>query len=130
MSVTSISGVYGAPNHSAYGAAKAGLIQLTKTLAAECGRSGIRVNAVSPGAVVTPATASTMSDERRATLSETTPLQRPGAPEDIARGILFLASPMAAYVTGQMLLVDGGVEREVPARRGRHPPFRGEPPTA
>lgn len=114
VSVTSISGVYGAPNHSAYGAAKAGLIHLTKTLAAECGRSGIRVNAVSPGAIVTPATAETMSEARRTTLSETTPLQRPGAPEDIARAILFLASPMAAYITGQMLLVDGGVSAKFP----------------
>ena len=114
VSVTSISGVYGAPNHSAYGAAKAGLIHLTKTLALECDRSGIRVNAVSPGAIVTPATVDTMSEERRTTLSETTPLQRPGIPEDIARGILFFASPMAEYVTGQMLLVDGGVSAKFP----------------
>lgn len=114
VSVASISGVFGSPNHGAYGAAKAGLIQLTKTLALECGRSGIRVNAVSPGAVVTPATAATMSAERQATLAETTPLQRPGRPEDIARAVLFLASPMAEYVTGQMLLVDGGVSAKFP----------------
>ena len=114
VSVTSISGVFGSPNHSAYGAAKAGLIHLTKTLAVECGHAGIRVNAVSPGAIVTPATASTMSAERVATLSETTPLQRPGRPEDIARAILFLASPMAEYITGQMILVDGGVNAKFP----------------
>jgi NAD(P)-dependent dehydrogenase (short-subunit alcohol dehydrogenase family) len=114
VSVTSISGVFGAPNHSAYGAAKAGLIHLTKTLALECGRSGIRVNAVSPGAIATPATQTTMSDERFRTLAETTPLQRPGRPEDIARAVLFLASPMAEYVTGQMLLVDGGVSAKFP----------------
>ena len=114
VSVTSISGVFGSPNHSAYGAAKAGLIQLTKTLALECGRSGIRVNAVSPGAIATPATQVTMSAERQATLARTTPLQRPGAPEDIARAILFFASPMASYVTGQMLLVDGGVGSKFP----------------
>jgi len=114
VSVTSISGVFGSPNHSAYGAAKAGLIHLTKTLAVECGRSGIRANAVSPGAIVTPATGSTMSAERVATLSETTPLQRPGRPEDIARAILFLASPMAEYITGQMILVDGGVNAKFP----------------
>ena len=114
VSVTSISGVFGSPNHSAYGAAKAGLIQLTKTLALEYGRSGIRVNAVSPGAIATPATQITMSAERQATLARTTPLQRPGAPEDIARAILFFASPMAAYVTGQMLLVDGGVGSKFP----------------
>jgi len=114
VSVTSISGVFGSPNHSAYGAAKAGLIQLTKTLALECGRSGIRVNAVSPGAIATPATQVTMSAERQATLARTTPLQRPGAPEDIARAILFFSSPMASYVTGQMLLVDGGVGSKFP----------------
>jgi NAD(P)-dependent dehydrogenase (short-subunit alcohol dehydrogenase family) len=114
VSVTSISGVFGSPNHSAYGAAKAGLIQLTKTLAVECGRSGIRANAVSPGAIATPATEATMTEERRRTLSETTPLQRPGRPEDIARAVLFLASPMAEYVTGQMLLVDGGVSAKFP----------------
>jgi 3-oxoacyl-[acyl-carrier protein] reductase len=114
VSVTSISGVFGAPNHSAYGAAKAGLIHLTKTLAVECGRSGIRVNAVSPGAIATPATEATMSAERKATLARATPLQRPGAPEDIARAILFFASPMAEYVTGQMLLVDGGVGSKFP----------------
>jgi len=114
VSVTSISGVFGAPNHSAYGAAKAGLIHLTKTLAVEYGRAGIRVNAVSPGAIATPATEATMSAERRATLARATPLQRPGAPEDIARAILFFASPMAEYVTGQMLLVDGGVGSKFP----------------
>jgi 3-oxoacyl-[acyl-carrier protein] reductase len=107
VSVTSISGVFGSPNHSAYGAAKAGLIHLTKTLAAEYGRSGIRVNAVSPGAVATPAT--NMSEEGKAVLGRNTPLQRPGEPEDIARAILFFASPMSDYITGQMLLVDGGV---------------------
>jgi NAD(P)-dependent dehydrogenase (short-subunit alcohol dehydrogenase family) len=114
VSVASISGVFGSPNHGAYGAAKAGLIQLTKTLAVEHGREGIRVNAVSPGAIATPATEAQMSPERRATLARALPLQRPGAPEDIARAVLFLASPMAAYVTGQMLLVDGGVSAKFP----------------
>jgi 3-oxoacyl-[acyl-carrier protein] reductase len=114
VSVASISGVFGSPNHSAYGAAKAGLIQLTKTLALECGRFRIRVNAVSPGAIATPATEATMSAERRGTLARATPLQRPGAPEDIARAVLFFASPMSDYVTGQMLLVDGGIAAKFP----------------
>jgi 3-oxoacyl-[acyl-carrier protein] reductase len=114
VNVASISGVFGSPNHSAYGAAKAGLMQLTKTLALECGRVGIRVNAVSPGAIVTPATSPNMSEDRLTTLSRTTPLQRPGQPEDIARAILFFASPIAEYVTGQMLLVDGGVSAKFP----------------
>jgi len=114
VNVTSISGVFGAPNHSAYGAAKAGLIHLTKTLAVEHGRDGIRVNAVSPGAVVTPATEAIVSPERQATLAAATPLQRPGRPEDIARAILYFASPMSDYVTGQMLLVDGGIGSKFP----------------
>jgi len=114
VNVTSISGVFGAPNHSAYGAAKAGLIHLTKTLAVEYGRAGIRVNAVSPGAIATPATDAVMSAERRATLAGATPLQRPGTPDDIARAVLFFASPMSEYVTGQMLLVDGGIGSKFP----------------
>lgn len=114
VSVTSISGVFGAPNHSAYGAAKAGLIHLTKTLAVEYGRYGVRVNAVSPGAIATPATEATMSAERKATLAAATPLQRAGHPDDIARAVLFFASPLAEYVTGQMLLVDGGVGSKFP----------------
>jgi NAD(P)-dependent dehydrogenase (short-subunit alcohol dehydrogenase family) len=114
VSVTSISGVFGAPNHSAYGAAKAGLIHLTKTLAVEYGRVGIRVNAVSPGAVATPATDAVLSAERKETLATATPLQRPGRPDDIARAVLFFASPMSEYVTGQMLLVDGGIGSKFP----------------
>jgi NAD(P)-dependent dehydrogenase (short-subunit alcohol dehydrogenase family) len=114
VNVTSISGVFGAPNHAAYGAAKAGLIHLTKSLALEVGRLGIRVNAVSPGAVSTPATADRLTPERRQEMERTTPLQRAGVPEDIARAVLFLASPLADYVTGQMLLVDGGVGAKFP----------------
>jgi 3-oxoacyl-[acyl-carrier protein] reductase len=114
VNVTSISGVFGSPNHSAYGAAKAGLIHLTKTLAVEVGRLGIRVNAVSPGAVATPATADRITPERQEEMRRTTPLQRAGVPEDIARAVLFFASPMADYVTGQMLLVDGGVAQKFP----------------
>jgi NAD(P)-dependent dehydrogenase (short-subunit alcohol dehydrogenase family) len=118
VNVTSISGVFGSPNHSAYGAAKAGLIHLTKTLAVEGGRLGIRANAVSPGAIVTPATTENIPPERLAQsherLSQITPLQRPGRPEDIARAVLFFASPIAEYVTGQMILVDGGVGSKFP----------------
>jgi NAD(P)-dependent dehydrogenase (short-subunit alcohol dehydrogenase family) len=114
VNVTSISGVFGSPNHSAYGAAKAGLIHLTKTLAVEGGQRGIRANAVSPGSIVTPATLEGMTPERQQMLARTTPLQRPGKPEDIARAVLFFASPIAAYVTGQMILVDGGVGSKFP----------------
>ena len=109
-SVASISGVFGSPNHSAYGAAKAGIIHLTKTLALEGGRYGIRANAVSPGSIATPATMTGggMQGEQSAFIGRTTPLQRTGVPEDIARAVLFFASPMTEFVTGQMILVDGG----------------------
>jgi 3-oxoacyl-[acyl-carrier protein] reductase len=108
VNVTSISGVFGAPNHAAYGAAKAGLIHLTRSLCLEYGRHGIRANAVSPGAIETPATDKAMAGAQRTRVSAVTPLGRAGAPEDIARAVLFFASPLASYVSGQMLLVDGG----------------------
>jgi len=122
VNVTSISGVFGSPWHSAYGAAKAGLIQLTKTLALEGGPLGIRVNAVSPGVVITPATANRMTPDHLQELAGGTPLGRPGAPDDIARAVLYFASPMSDYVTGQMLLVDGGVAAKFPFRAPGAPP--------
>lgn len=120
--VTSVSGVFGSPWHSAYGAAKAGLIHLTKTLALEGGPLGVRVNAVSPGAVVTPATADRMTAEHLQHLTDGSPMGRPGAPADIARAVLYFASPMSDYVTGQMLVVDGGVGSKFPYRAPGAPP--------
>lgn len=114
VNVTSIAGLFGCPDQSAYGAAKAGLINLTKTLAVECGPSRIRVNAVSPGVVLTPAALATMPEERRASLSEATPVGELCRPEDIARAVLFFASPMAEHITGQMVVVDGGVGVKFP----------------
>jgi NAD(P)-dependent dehydrogenase (short-subunit alcohol dehydrogenase family) len=116
VSVTSISGVFGAPNHAAYGVAKAGLIHLTKTLAVEYGRSGIRVNAVSPGSIATPANG--MDEESAALIGRNLPLQRAGVPDDIARAMLYFASPMSDYITGQMLLVDGGAASKFPFAAG------------
>ncbi|MCE2390879.1 MAG: SDR family oxidoreductase [Proteobacteria bacterium] len=113
VNITSISGVFGAPNHSAYGAAKAGLIHLTKSLCLECGPHGIRCNAVSPGAVQTAAVSGAM-DEQLEAVRRATPLGRAGSPDDIAQAVLFFASPMSAYVSGQMLLVDGGVAARFP----------------
>ena len=98
VNITSISGVFGAPNHCAYGAAKAGLIHLTKTLALENGRHGIRCNAVSPGFVETPATASALTAEQRERLENSNPLGRVGRPEDIANAVLFFASPLSVLM--------------------------------
>jgi NAD(P)-dependent dehydrogenase (short-subunit alcohol dehydrogenase family) len=114
VNITSLNGVTGNANQSAYGAAKAGLINLTKTMAEECGPAGIRVNAVSPGMTLTEAASATVPDDVKARLSNATPLRRLGHPDDIARAVLFFASPMAEFVTGQMLLVEGGVSITYP----------------
>ena len=108
VNITSISGETSAPNHAAYGAAKAGLANLTRTLAVEYGPDRIRVNAVAPGSVATPATA-----DRTGTLGSA-PLGRRARAEDIANAVVFLASPLAAFITGQTLLVDGGATAKFP----------------
>ncbi len=108
VNIASISGETSAPNHTAYGAAKAGLSNLTRTLAVEYGPDQIRFNAVAPGSVATPAVA----DRVRGVGSA--PLGRWATPQDIANAVVFLASPLASYVTGQTLLVDGGASAKFP----------------
>jgi NAD(P)-dependent dehydrogenase (short-subunit alcohol dehydrogenase family) len=114
VNIASLNGVVGNPNQAAYGAAKAALINLTQTLAGECGPMGIRVNAVGPGVTVTEAVASTIPAAVQERLRAVTPLRRLGTPDDIARAVTFLASPMADFVTGQLLLVEGGVSVNYP----------------
>jgi NAD(P)-dependent dehydrogenase (short-subunit alcohol dehydrogenase family) len=106
--VSSAAAELGAPGQAAYAAAKAGLVGLARTLAAEWGPRGIRVNVVMPGMIGTPkvrALPSAMLDA----VSAGIPLGRIGEPEDIARTIAFLVGPGAAYVHGQVLRVDGGL---------------------
>jgi 3-oxoacyl-[acyl-carrier protein] reductase len=92
-----------------YGAAKAGIVQLTKTLAVAWAKRGIRVNAVAPGVVETPMTAPMMPIEQLTTpLLARLPMGRFATPQEIAPAVLFLASPAARYITGQTLAVDGG----------------------
>ena len=112
--VASVSGITAAPMHAAYGAAKAGLMALVKSAAVELGPAQIRVNAVAPGVVWTPRVSAYLGDDGRARNSENAPLRRVALPEDIASALLFLVSDLAGYVTGQTLVVDGGVGAKFP----------------
>lgn len=106
--VSSIWGVTGGSCEVPYSAAKAGLIGFTKALARELGPSGIRVNAVTPGVIDTDMCRG-YSEKTRQELAEETPLMRLGTAEDVANALMFLASEQAAFITGQVLGVDGGI---------------------
>lgn len=108
INIASMWGEVGASCEAAYSAAKAGLIGLTKALAKEVGPSHIRVNAVSPGVIMTDMMSGFSQDDLIA-LREDIPLDTLGTPEDVARAVLFLASDEARYVTGQVLGVNGGM---------------------
>lgn len=108
VNITSVVGIAGNGGQTNYAASKAGIIGLTKSLAKEVAVRGIRVNAVAPGFVETDMTAD-LSAELKASAIEAIPLGRMGAPEDIAKAVAFLASDEAAYITGQTLIVDGGM---------------------
>jgi NAD(P)-dependent dehydrogenase (short-subunit alcohol dehydrogenase family) len=112
--VASVSGLTSAPRHAAYGAAKAGLMSLTRTAAVELGPARVRVNAVAPGVVWTPRVSVFLGDEGRARNEANAPLRRIASTSDIAAAILFLCSDLAAFVTGQTLVVDGGVSAKFP----------------
>ncbi len=108
ISASSISGIYGNIGQTNYAAAKAGLIGLTRTLAKEFGKKGIRVNAVAPGFTVTPMT-SRVPEKILEIMKEKTSLHRLGEPADIAYAYLYLASDEARFVNGAVLCVDGGL---------------------
>jgi meso-butanediol dehydrogenase/(S,S)-butanediol dehydrogenase/diacetyl reductase len=112
VNTASISGTAGDYGMAAYNAAKAGVINLTRSAALEGARVGIRVNCVCPGAIDTRAPvlmAGDRADEYRAAQAAVTPLGRLGTAEEIARAVLFLASPAAAFITGAALVADGGL---------------------
>lgn len=108
INMSSIVGVRGNGGQANYSASKAGLIGLTKSMAAEVGSRGVRVNAICPGFIGTEMT-DKLSDEVKAEFASKIPMKRMGTPEEIANVTLFLASDLSTYVTGQALLVDGGM---------------------
>ncbi len=108
INLTSIVGESGNGGQAAYSASKAGLIGLTKSVAKELASRNIRVNAVSPGFIGTDMTAS-INDEMRKKMVENIPLARLGTPEEVANAVVFLASDAAAYITGEVLKVNGGM---------------------
>ncbi len=108
INISSVVGLMGNPGQANYAASKAALIGLTKTLARELGGRNILVNAVAPGFIQTPMT-DKLSPEQRQALVANLAVPRLGTPEDIAAVVLFLASPAASYVTGEVINVSGGL---------------------
>ncbi|MGE0827780.1 MAG: SDR family NAD(P)-dependent oxidoreductase [Hyphomonadaceae bacterium] len=110
ITISSVSGFWSNRGNPAYAASKAGAISLTKTLGEAWAREGIRVNGIAPGLVETKMTAVTTQDPKRMeTILSSIPMRRPGTPEELAGAALFLASPLAAYMCGHTIVVDGGL---------------------
>jgi 3-oxoacyl-[acyl-carrier protein] reductase len=108
INISSISGVNGIAGQANYSASKAGIIGLTKSFAKEMSSKGININAIAPGFIETDMT-KVLNDKYVEEIVNTIPSKRVGRPEDIAKAALFLASDMSDYITGQTLMVDGGL---------------------
>lgn len=114
--IGSVSGLSSAPNHAAYGAAKAGLMSLVRSAAVELGPAGVRVNAIAPGSILTPRILRMRAERGDAETQgpPVEPLGHPGEPRDIAGAALFLTSDLSRHVTGHTLVVDGGATVRFP----------------
>jgi NAD(P)-dependent dehydrogenase (short-subunit alcohol dehydrogenase family) len=112
VNISSVSGLVSAPEHGPYGAAKAAMVALTRTMAIELSAQQVRVNVVAPGAMSVPRLAYLHSGQPG--IAETIPLGQRGTPFDVAAATLFLHSGLAGYITGQVLAVDGGLMAKTP----------------
>jgi 3-oxoacyl-[acyl-carrier protein] reductase len=108
INIASISGIIGNPGQGNYSASKAGMIGMSKSLAREVASRGITVNCIAPGFISTPMT-DALNEKQTATIREAIPAQKFGTPDDIAAAVVYLASPEAAYMTGQTLHLNGGL---------------------
>jgi 3-oxoacyl-[acyl-carrier protein] reductase len=108
INISSISGVFGNPGQGNYAASKAGMIGMTKSLAREVAPRGITANCIAPGFISTPMTEA-LNEKQTAEIAKMIPAQRFGTPDEIAAGVVYLASEEAAYITGQTLHINGGM---------------------
>ena len=108
INIASVDALHPAGNLAPYDASKGGVVMLTKALALEFGPYNIAVNAIAPGGIYTPGVGTILSDEMIAAFTARTPLRRMGVPDDVAKVVLFLASGASDYMTGSLLVVDGG----------------------
>ncbi|MCZ2526643.1 SDR family NAD(P)-dependent oxidoreductase [Streptomyces sp. NPDC059506] len=119
INTASVAGLVGDVLQISYGAVKAAVVNITKSIAVQYGPQGIRCNAVAPGAVMTPALQDNLPADVVAALEEANALPYLGRPEDIGHTMVFLASDESRYLTGQLLVVDGGMTVQSPAVPGR-----------
>jgi 3-oxoacyl-[acyl-carrier protein] reductase len=108
INISSVSGVFGNPGQGNYAASKAGMIGMTKSLAREVAPRGITANCIAPGFVATPMTEA-LNEKQTAEIAKMIPTQRFGTPQEIAAGVIYLASEEAGYITGQTLHINGGM---------------------